>query len=42
MSLKLIILGKSGLQVLTEVFKVNQYFKKKDHGICLVPSLHGK
>ena len=29
MSLKLIILGKSGLQVLTEVFKVNQYFKKK-------------
>ena len=29
MSLKLIILGKAGLQVLTEVFKVNEYFKKK-------------
>ena len=35
MSLKLIILGKAGLQVLTEVFKVNEYFKKKkkNHGI---------
>ena len=29
MSLKLIILGKAGLQVLTDIFKVNQYFKKK-------------
>ena len=35
MSLKLIILGKAGLQVLTDIFKVNQYFKKKknDHSI---------